>query len=270
MPLRVVEACAVDWDSLVGDGDVRRCAACDKDVHDLADHSDVDAFAWALVHGGSSFCARLPAPRPALRGRSPLAAVTLGALAACASAPEPRVEPTVEPPVAVVAPPADAVDEVTPAPAVDVVSAPLTPAVPVAAPRPAVVVKTMGLVIQPRIDFARNSAKPDKASWVVIEEAANVLRDHAEITSLRVRGNASSDEVNPDGLSLQRARSVIAALVAQGIAADRLVPVGDGTTRPIAPNNTPLGRAQNRRVTFEVEPTSCPAPADSEAAPSNQ
>ena len=49
-------------------------------------------------------------------------------------------------------------------------------------------------------------------------------------------------------LSEARAKSVVSAIVAQGIAADRLSPVGFGQDKPIADNNTEEGRAQNRRV----------------------
>lgn len=49
-------------------------------------------------------------------------------------------------------------------------------------------------------------------------------------------------------LSRLRAASVKAALVAAGIAADRLTTDGLGQTVPIASNDTEVGRAQNRRV----------------------
>jgi len=49
-------------------------------------------------------------------------------------------------------------------------------------------------------------------------------------------------------LSEARAKSVVSAIVAQGIAADRLSPVGFGQDKPITDNNTEEGRAQNRRV----------------------
>ena len=41
-------------------------------------------------------------------------------------------------------------------------------------------------------------------------------------------------------------------LVSQGIAADRLTAVGKGEADPIASNDTKEGRAQNRRVEFNV------------------
>jgi OOP family OmpA-OmpF porin len=49
-------------------------------------------------------------------------------------------------------------------------------------------------------------------------------------------------------LSQRRAASVKAALVAAGIATDRMTTAGLGQTKPVASNDTAMGRAQNRRV----------------------
>jgi outer membrane protein OmpA-like peptidoglycan-associated protein len=49
-------------------------------------------------------------------------------------------------------------------------------------------------------------------------------------------------------LSERRAAAVSSYLAAAGIDGSRLSSVGYGATRPVAANDTPLGRAQNRRV----------------------
>ncbi|MBM3886217.1 MAG: OmpA family protein, partial [Gemmatimonadetes bacterium] len=41
---------------------------------------------------------------------------------------------------------------------------------------------------------------------------------------------------------------VRAYLISKGVAADRITAKGYGSSKPIAPNNTPAGRATNRRV----------------------
>lgn len=54
-------------------------------------------------------------------------------------------------------------------------------------------------------------------------------------------------------LSEQRAQSVYNALVKHGINASTLSAIGYGETQPIAANNTPQGKAQNRRIEFKVQ-----------------
>lgn len=51
-------------------------------------------------------------------------------------------------------------------------------------------------------------------------------------------------------LSEARAQSVRDFLVGRGIPAEKMVAVGYGEAQPIASNDTPEGRAQNRRITF--------------------
>jgi outer membrane protein OmpA-like peptidoglycan-associated protein len=52
-------------------------------------------------------------------------------------------------------------------------------------------------------------------------------------------------------LSQRRAEAVKSVLVSQfGIDGARLSTKGFGATRPVATNNTPQGRAENRRVEF--------------------
>jgi outer membrane protein OmpA-like peptidoglycan-associated protein len=63
------------------------------------------------------------------------------------------------------------------------------------------------------------------------------------------RGSANLNQA----LSQQRAEAVRDALVARGVEASRLVAVGRGSDRPVATNETPEGRASNRRVEIILE-----------------
>jgi outer membrane protein OmpA-like peptidoglycan-associated protein len=63
--------------------------------------------------------------------------------------------------------------------------------------------------------------------------------------------NEGSDVHNVT-LSLNRAKAVYAYLIAEGINAERLTYKGYGETAPITSNDTPEGRANNRRTEFKV------------------
>jgi outer membrane protein OmpA-like peptidoglycan-associated protein len=63
------------------------------------------------------------------------------------------------------------------------------------------------------------------------------------------RGGANLNQA----LSQQRADAVLQALVQRGVARARITAVGMGADRPVAPNDTPQGRARNRRVEVILE-----------------
>jgi len=69
---------------------------------------------------------------------------------------------------------------------------------------------------------------------------------------LHLRIEVHSDDVgradDARALTLRRAEAIRDALVSRGTDRARLVPAGLGPDRPIAPNNSVAGRAQNRRV----------------------
>ena len=67
---------------------------------------------------------------------------------------------------------------------------------------------------------------------------------------MRIVGHtdATADPKHNETLSLERADAIKAALVERGIDAERLATIGAGEKRPVATNDTPEGRALNRRV----------------------
>jgi outer membrane protein OmpA-like peptidoglycan-associated protein len=92
-------------------------------------------------------------------------------------------------------------------------------------------------------DVIRGESKP------TLDRIAAVLKAHAD-WKLTVEGHTDSTgtvEHNRQ-LSQKRAESVKAYLQAAGIDAARLQAAGLGATKPVASNDTALGRAQNRRV----------------------
>ena len=63
--------------------------------------------------------------------------------------------------------------------------------------------------------------------------------------------SSGNDAINGP-LSTKRAKAVADYLVSQGVAGDRVTSKGVGSSQPIAPNNMPAGKAQNRRVDITV------------------
>jgi outer membrane protein OmpA-like peptidoglycan-associated protein len=110
---------------------------------------------------------------------------------------------------------------------------------------------TDGKITTYAITFETGKADLKPESVIEINRVAKLMQEHPEL-SLEVQGhcdNTGSDSVN-DPLSQERAEVIVAALVKQGIASDRLTAVGKGSHSPIADNSTAEGRAKNRRVEF--------------------
>lgn len=87
-----------------------------------------------------------------------------------------------------------------------------------------------------------------------LDAVAEVMKHHPEI-KLIIDGytdNTGASEYN-HSLSLKRANAAKNRLViVDGVAADRITTHGYGEERPIATNDTPEGRATNRRIEFNV------------------
>lgn len=110
------------------------------------------------------------------------------------------------------------------------------------------------IVITQKIHFAFNKWDIRPVSFPILDDVATVLRQNQQIQKIRVEGHTDwigSDEYNMK-LSLKRANSVRDYLIQKGIEADRLIAEGYGESRPVADNNTDLGRAKNRRTEFTV------------------
>ena len=77
------------------------------------------------------------------------------------------------------------------------------------------------------------------------------MTDHPEL-KFSIEGHTDSDgdnELNQQ-LSKDRAQAVLKQLVSMGIENTRLTSKGFGETLPIDSNDTPEGKANNRRVEF--------------------
>lgn len=81
-------------------------------------------------------------------------------------------------------------------------------------------------------------------------EAVKKILEKYPNREIRIQGhtdNTGGKKYNID-LSTRRAKSVLNRLVEQGLNGDRMSYKGFGETKPVAPNDTEEGRAQNRRV----------------------
>jgi OOP family OmpA-OmpF porin len=92
--------------------------------------------------------------------------------------------------------------------------------------------------------------KPE--SYGTLKDIADVLKDNATLR-VTIVGHTDGDGDAAQNLTLshKRADAVKDALAKQfGIDASRFQTDGKGSTQPVAPNTTPTGKAQNRRVEF--------------------
>ncbi len=101
--------------------------------------------------------------------------------------------------------------------------------------------------------FATDSAALDADAVALLDRAVAVLSEFGD-PQVRVVGHTDSRGVDPQNqaLSERRAKSVVEYLVDNGVAADRLTPLGMGEGDPAADNGTPQGLQENRRVVFQV------------------
>lgn len=126
-------------------------------------------------------------------------------------------------------------------------ASPASAAVPVQAPV-ATTLAARGQV-QLYITFRTNSAELDASAAEVLGELRAALEaDPALRLTLVGHTDSTGTAAQNRPLSLRRAESVRAWLVARGIAAGRLAVEGKGPDQPLADNATDAGRALNRRV----------------------
>ncbi len=99
------------------------------------------------------------------------------------------------------------------------------------------------------INFDFSSAKLRTESEPLLKQVAGMLNAHPD-WSITLEGHTDNigGAAYNKTLSEQRAASVVAFLVAQGVAAERLQSAGFGMAKPVASNDGEAGRAQNRRV----------------------
>ena len=101
------------------------------------------------------------------------------------------------------------------------------------------------------IFFETASATLVETSLAELDRLAEALQRHPRLR-LEVGGHTDAVGSDQDNLALseRRAKAVYDYLTERGVAADRLTYRGYGESRPVADNDTPEGRAANRRTTL--------------------
>jgi large repetitive protein len=118
-----------------------------------------------------------------------------------------------------------------------------------------VVVKRDKIEILDKVYFATDSDRILPKSYPLLDNVAEVIKQHTEIPAIFVEGHTDSDGKDAYNLDLsdRRAKSVMRYLLDRGgVDGSRLKAQGFGETKPIDTNSTAAGKANNRRVEFRI------------------
>jgi outer membrane protein OmpA-like peptidoglycan-associated protein len=105
------------------------------------------------------------------------------------------------------------------------------------------------------VTFQTASSDLNASFFGVLDSVAIVLKEFDK-TLVDVEGHTDSvgaDDYNLQ-LSQQRAGTVAGYLRTRGVNDKRIVAVGAGENEPVASNDSPDGRQQNRRVELKLQP----------------
>lgn len=128
---------------------------------------------------------------------------------------------------------------------------------------PLVEIESDRIRLNANIMFETASDRIQTQSYPLLDEVYVVLSKNPDIGPVIVEGhtdNRGSRPYNID-LSQRRSKSVLEYLVRKGIERKRMSAKGFGFDKPVAPNDTVLGRAKNRRVEFRLVQDSAETPA---------
>ena len=102
-----------------------------------------------------------------------------------------------------------------------------------------------------QFDLGRATLRPE--SFNILNQIADIMDEYPNYR-LRISGHTDNigSASNNLRLSEQRARSCFEYLASRGVSTNRMSFVGFGENRPIDTNESPQGRANNRRVEFHL------------------
>lgn len=116
------------------------------------------------------------------------------------------------------------------------------------------VLRQGAIVILESVNFETASADIEEMSFGLLDDVARIILEHDDIRLIRVEGHTDSVGRAESNLRLSQARaeSVREYLISLGVEPERLEAIGYGQSQPVADNSTPEGRAENRRVVFNI------------------
>ena len=106
-----------------------------------------------------------------------------------------------------------------------------------------------GPPIHSYFDEGKDTIRPK--STALLDRWVTVMNEYPE-ARLEISGHTNDREKSPAELSLRRAQAVQRYMLAHGIAAARVQVRGAGADEPLDTNGTEVGRAKNRRITFQT------------------
>lgn len=103
------------------------------------------------------------------------------------------------------------------------------------------------------IQFSTASTKFDEASRIVLSNFVEFLESNPKV-KIEIHGHTDNEGIEKKNLILSenRAKAVFDFLLISGIDGGRMAYKGFGQSKPIASNDTPEGRAKNRRTEFVI------------------
>lgn len=118
---------------------------------------------------------------------------------------------------------------------------------------PARVIPTdLAVSLEPRIFFTTDSTEMVGHGSPILEAVAMTLSTNPEIERVAVIGHSDIRPPHLHALARARAESVVRALVARGVAPERLEVYEAGASHPLARGTSEAALARNRRVEFSV------------------
>jgi chemotaxis protein MotB len=114
----------------------------------------------------------------------------------------------------------------------------------------------IGIELNASVLFAQGEATLQQEAREVLGAVAGLLKDAPQ--RIEVEGHTDNLPITNERyasnweLSAVRAASVVRLFIESGVQDVRLSAIGHGATRPVAPNDTPVNQARNRRVAVMI------------------